>query len=939
MATEDIRFATFNASLNRNSQGQLISDLSTPNNTQARNVAEIIQRNNPDVLLINEFDYYPNGTAAKLFQENYLSVSQNGANPVDYPYFYVAPSNTGIASGFDLNNNGTVVTTPGVPGYGDDALGFGNFPGQYGMVLYSKYPIDTENIRTFQEFLWKDMPGALLPDNPDTPEPNDWYSSEELEAFRLSSKSHWDVPVEVNGETIHVLVSHPTPPTFDGPEDRNGRRNHDEIRFWADYITPGEGSYIYDDQGNYGGLTSESRFVIMGDQNADPNDGDSVDNAIRQLLDNPLVNTSVTPDSKGGTEQAALQEGANVTHITDPAFDTADFADGVPGNLRVDYVLPSKNLNITDSAVFWPETSDPQFPLVGTFDPSLPGGFPSSDHRLVRADIAVEPSTPDFNRQTVNGVEFIGEVTFPTGYIFEGTQVGGLSGITYDRFNNVFYSISDDRSQFNPARFYTLSIDLSDGSLDKGDVKFKDVTTLSDENGNPFPEFSLDPEGIAFSERGTLFISSEGERTTTRLINPFINEFSLQGKQFDELPVPDKFEPAGTGADDPGIRNNLAFESLTITPNQRYLFTATENALVQDGPAATLTNGSPSRILQYDLQTGQEVGEFLYVTDPVADAPNPSGGFNTNGLVELLALDNNGTFLTLERSFSTGVGNSVKLYETSILGATDISNLDSVNGVDVDAPARKRLLLDFGELGITLDNLEGLALGPTLLDGRQSLIVVADNNFSNTQFTQILSFALDLNTTIGEAPIVGGDGSDTLFGENGNDTIQGRGGNDLICGGEGLNTLLGDGGDDLIYGGSQADTIVGGTGNDTIYTSLGNNTVYGGAGNDIIYSGSGSDCAKRTDRADRIDAGKGNDIIWLGGGQDVVILARGNGVDTINNFQLGQTQIGLSGGLRFEDLAIFQDDSAILIRAGSELLASLSWVQASHINADSFVTV
>jgi Ca2+-binding RTX toxin-like protein len=334
--------------------------------------------------------------------------------------------------------------------------------------------------------------------------------------------------------------------------------------------------------------------------------------------------------------------------------------------------------------------------------------------------------------------------------------------------------------------------------------------------------------------------------------------------------------------------------------------------------------------LQYDLQTGQEVGEFLYVTDPVADAPNPSGGFNTNGLVELLALDNNGTFLTLERSFSTGVGNSVKLYETSILGATDISNLDSVNGVDVDAPARKRLLLDFGELGITLDNLEGLALGPTLLDGRQSLIVVADNNFSNTQFTQILSFALDLNTTIGEAPIVGGDGSDTLFGENGNDTIQGRGGNDTIFGSEGANTLLGDGGDDLIYGGSQTDTIVGGTGSDTIYASQGNNTVYGGAGDDIIYSGSGRD---------RIDAGKGNDTIWLGGGQDVVILARGNGVDTINNFQLGQTQIGLSGGLRFEDLAIFQGDGATLIRAGNELLASLSWIQASHFYADSFITV
>ena len=927
---DSIRFATFNASLNRNNEGQLITDLSTPNNIQAKTVAEIIQRNNPDVLLVNEFDYVPNGTAARLFQDNYLSVSQNGANPVEYPYFYVAPSNTGIASGFDLNNNGTVVTTPGATGYGDDALGFGNFPGQFGMVIYSKYPIDTENVRTFQNFLWQDMPGALLPDNPNTPEANDWYSPEELEVFRLSSKSHWDIPIEVNGETIHVLASHPTPPTFDGPEDRNGKRNHDEIRFWSDYITPGQGSYIYDDAGEYGGILPGSRFVIMGDQNADPNDGDSVDNAIRQLLDNPLINTSVTPTSEGGPEQAVLQGGANTTHITDPAFDTADFADSTPGNLRTDYVLPSQNLEITDAAVFWSKSTDPTFPLVGTFNPSFPGGFPSSDHRLVRVDVTSEASTSDFNRQSVNGVEFIGEVTFPTGLTFNGTQVGGLSGITYDRFNNVFYSISDDRSQFNPARFYTLNIDLSDGRLDNGDVRFQNVTTLTDENGNPFPELSLDPEGIAFSERGTLFISSEGERSTNRLINPFVNEFSLQGKQFNELPIPDKFEPAGIGANDPGIRNNLAFESLTITPNQRFLFTATENALVQDGPAATLTNGSPSRILQYDLQTGQEVGEFLYITDPVADAPNPVGSFNTNGLVELLALDNNGTFLSLERSFSTGVGNTIKLYETSILGATDISGLNSVNGVDVDAAAQKRLLLDFGDLGITLDNLEGIALGPKLPDGRQSLIVVADNNFSSTQFTQILSFAIDLNTIPGAPPIVGDDGNNNLFGDNGNDTIQGRGGNDQIFGSEGVNTLFGDSGDDVIYGGSQADSITGGTGNDTLFASEGNNTVFGGAGNDTIYSGSGND---------RIDGGKGNDTIWLGGGRDIVVLARGNGIDTINNFQPCQTQIGLSGGLRFSDLAIAQGDGATLISAGNELLASLSWVQASSITASNFVLV
>lgn len=371
-----LRFATFNASLNRNAEGQLITDLSTPDNVQAKTVAEIIQRVNPDVLLINEFDYVEGGTAAQLFQNNYLSVSQNGASPAEYQYRYVAPSNTGIPSGFDLDNNGTVAGP-------NDAYGFGFFPGQYGMALYSKYPILEESIRTFQTFLWKDMPGALLPDNPATPEPNDWYSEAELEVVRLSSKSHWDVPINVNGEIVHALLSHPTPPVFDGPEDRNGRRNFDEIRFWADYITPGEGDYIYDDQRTFGGLSADSSFVIMGDQNSDPFDGDSLPGAIQQLLDNPLVNTSVTPTSEGGPEQAILQGGANLTHKSNPVFDTADFADGTPGNLRVDYVLPSQDLEIVDAAVFWPKSSDPLFPLVGTFP------FPSSDHRLVWADVKV----------------------------------------------------------------------------------------------------------------------------------------------------------------------------------------------------------------------------------------------------------------------------------------------------------------------------------------------------------------------------------------------------------------------------------------------------------------------------------------------------------------------------------------------------------------------
>jgi 3-phytase/alkaline phosphatase D len=124
-------------------------------------------------------------------------------------------------------------------------------------------------------------------------------------------------------------------------------------------------------------------FVIAGDQNSDPFDGDSIPGSAQQLLEHPLVNTKVTPDSEGGPEQAVLQDLANDTHLGDPAFDTADFNDFAPGNLRADYVLPRKNLRIIEAGVFWPLSDDPLFPLVGTFP------FPSSDHRLVWIDVWV----------------------------------------------------------------------------------------------------------------------------------------------------------------------------------------------------------------------------------------------------------------------------------------------------------------------------------------------------------------------------------------------------------------------------------------------------------------------------------------------------------------------------------------------------------------------
>jgi hypothetical protein len=392
-----IRFATFNASLNRNLPGQALTDLSTPGNAQASAVAEIIQRTRPDILLINEFDYYaptaehPNGPLIDAFRDNYLEVAHNGAAAIDYPYSFVAESNTGLASGFDLNNNGVVVTTPLAAGYGDDAFGFGEFPGKFGMAVYSRYPIRADDIRTFQHFLWKDMPGALLPDDPATPAPADWYSPAELAVFRLSSKSHWDLPIDVDGRTVHFLVSHPTPPVFDGPEDRNGTRNHDEIRLWADYIDPDRSAYIYDDDWVFGGLAGGARFVIAGDQNSDPLDGDSIPGSTQQLIDHPLINTKVTPSSEGGPYWAEVQDALNDTHRSDPAFDTADFCDtpafppcSGPGNLRADYVLPRKGLQITGSGIFWPTADDRLVYLTGTGFP-----VPSSDHRLVWVDVRV----------------------------------------------------------------------------------------------------------------------------------------------------------------------------------------------------------------------------------------------------------------------------------------------------------------------------------------------------------------------------------------------------------------------------------------------------------------------------------------------------------------------------------------------------------------------
>lgn len=371
-ATEptQLRVATFNASLYRNSEGQLADDLQGGDDQQAQKVAEIIQRVRPDVLLVNEFDWDAEGSAAQLFVDEYLADGQDGAEPLEFEHRYVPRTNTGVHSGVDLNGDGEVVSTPGEEGYGDDAYGFGAFPGQYGMLVLSRYPIVDSATRTFRELRWKAMPENLMP--------TDWYPDEAVDTLRLSSKNHVDVPVEVGGEQIHLLASHPTPPSFDGPEDRNGRRNHDEIRFWRDYLSPGErDGYIEDDGGEAGGLPTDAPFVVAGDLNNDPNDGDGRSGAVRSLLDHPRV-TDPEPSSEGGERAAASDGGVNDSHDGNPALDTADFSDQRVGNLRMDYVLPSQKLTVEDAGVFWPTPNEEHADLLD-----------ASDHRLVWVDVAV----------------------------------------------------------------------------------------------------------------------------------------------------------------------------------------------------------------------------------------------------------------------------------------------------------------------------------------------------------------------------------------------------------------------------------------------------------------------------------------------------------------------------------------------------------------------
>ena len=338
------------------------------------------------------------------------------------------------------------------------------------------------------------------------------------------------------------------------------------------------------------------------------------------------------------------------------------------------------------------------------------------------------------------GLEFLGQAIVPTGTTFAGTTVGGLSSITYD---------ADARRLLQPVRRPEPAPPravLHAAASTSPTAASTTATSLPRRDDAARPgraavrAASLDPEGLTLAKSGELIVTSEG--IAARAIAPWVRRYTIDGTYLGDLPVPDAFLPTSATH---GVRQNLAFEAAAVAPNGRHLFVGMEGALVRTA-RRDARRGSPARILRYNLATGRLDAQYVYLTDPIAEPPVPATQFAVNGLVELLPF-NDQFMLSMERSFSVGApgtGNTIKLYSVAFPGADDVNGLDSIAGVlGSIRPVQKTLLLDLRTLGIPLDNVEGMTIGPKLPDGRRSLVLVSDNNFAASQFTQFLLFALD----------------------------------------------------------------------------------------------------------------------------------------------------------------------------------------------------
>jgi hypothetical protein len=334
-------------------------------------------------------------------------------------------------------------------------------------------------------------------------------------------------------------------------------------------------------------------------------------------------------------------------------------------------------------------------------------------------------------------IRFIGEQVIPENLAFENTIVGGLSSIDYA--NGKYYCISDDGKK--PTRFYELDLTFDKNSFSKAKVT-KVIPILNDKT-------RFDPEALRFDPHSGNFIwTSEG--SVKNGINPAIFEINQKGEQVGEISVPKMFQL--TDVENYGIRNNGTFEGLSLSQDKNYLWLAMELPLKQDGEEPKLTNtNAPVRISKIDRKTGEIKSQFAYQLDNIPKDSKPSGKFMVNGLPEILSIDDN-TFFFVERSYSAGHedgGNSVRLYKVDASSASDISKINSLQGTTFKA-AKKTLVLDFDTIRPKLtnkliDNIEGVSFGKKLANGHQTLVFIADNNFSaygTKQLSQLIVFEI-----------------------------------------------------------------------------------------------------------------------------------------------------------------------------------------------------
>ena len=363
---------------------------------------------------------------------------------------------------------------------------------------------------------------------------------------------------------------------------------------------------------------------------------------------------------------------------------------------------------------------------------------------------------------------YLGQQIVSTSATFRGLPVGGLSSIDYVPATGHYLAISDDRSDRGPARFYELALDLSKfrRSATPGDagVSWVNMTTIFDLNGRPFGRNMVDPESLRLdARRNLIYWSNEGQRSSGGFQNPTVRRMTPDGKPAGEFPVPSYFNPSGSAsglaAGDMGVYNNLAFESIAITPDGKTLWTMSENGLAQDSLPTAVGRGSRARMLSFDLDSGKAGAEYVYDVGPVPFPPARPGDFATNGVPDMLALSSH-EFIVIERAYAVGAltpgvaalthqptSNTIKLYLIDTQGATDVSGWTTIKGRDV-VPVKRTMLLDLSSLKnddgsvLALDNIEGLTFGPTV-DGKRTLILASDNNFNPAQFTQFIAFTIE----------------------------------------------------------------------------------------------------------------------------------------------------------------------------------------------------